>query len=183
MSLFPRGSTNSLKPRKAQIASITSVANPIRADASQNGVIPSRATSMTRNVAPQTRPSVTTISQLCAVISGFFVLYVVPRPVTGRLTSRHATRPHVLGRKATKGAIHEYLSDTRSRSDHNGNHRLCCPAQQTTNRKAASHRKHSQKRLGKRRRSTPQGTVIQCDPAPQGRIIFVSQRFENQFFS
>lgn len=55
-------------PRQRQIGTINSAANPMRQAASQNGVIPSSATSVTRNVAPHVTPSVATMTQLIHVM-------------------------------------------------------------------------------------------------------------------
>lgn len=51
------------------MALVSSAAKVIRPAASQNGVMPSSATSITKNVLPQISPSTATIPQLFAVIS------------------------------------------------------------------------------------------------------------------
>ena len=61
-------------PRRCQTTTISAAANPIRPAASQNGVMPRSATSMTRKVAPQVSPKVAIISQLFAVICGAVML-------------------------------------------------------------------------------------------------------------
>ena len=58
----------SANPRRAQSASITTAANPIREAASQKGVIPVSATSVKRKVPPQTNPKRAISSQLVSVI-------------------------------------------------------------------------------------------------------------------
>ena len=54
---------NSLNPRQPQTAQSSSAAKPIRLAASQNGVMPSSASLISRKVPPQTKPRVAIISQ------------------------------------------------------------------------------------------------------------------------
>ena len=68
------GSANKGAPRAFQMTYINSEAKLIRPAASQNGVMPSNAISVIRNVPPQVKPRIATISQLRAVISGACVM-------------------------------------------------------------------------------------------------------------
>jgi hypothetical protein len=70
------GSANKGAPRDFQMAYIKTEAKVTRPAASQKGVMPSNAISVTRNVPPQVKPRITTMSQLLAVISVFCVNFL-----------------------------------------------------------------------------------------------------------
>ncbi len=68
------GASNNRPPVACQIATINTVAKPIRPAASQKGVRLSNANSVTMNVAPQVTPRIAIIAQLFHVIWGLSVM-------------------------------------------------------------------------------------------------------------